>query len=103
MNLPTIKKKAKKPGRILIRWISLGTVLYLFIFQKYGLLQMGKMMIEKREITQKIERLRKQNQNLLIQEQALQADLNAIEKVAREKYFLAKEGERIFRVIPQTK
>ena len=43
--------------------------------------------------------LRQSRENLAAEKNRLENDLDYIEKIAREKYRMAKEGEKVFKVL----
>jgi cell division protein FtsB len=57
-----------------------------------------------RKITQKrIEELKTERVLLENEKNRLETDLDYIERLAREKYRMAKRGEKVFKVIPRDK
>ena len=75
------------------------TFLAIFIFGDHGLFQLFKLKQEKKEIQKHITELRKERELLISEKKRLENDLNYIEKLAREKYRMAKPGERVYKVI----
>ena len=75
------------------------TFLAIFIFGDHGLFQLFKRKKEKNEIQKHITKLRKERKLLISEKKRLENDLNYIEKLAREKYRMAKPGERVYKVI----
>ncbi len=49
----------------------------------------------------RIEELKIEKQVLADEKQRLETDLKYIESIAREKYRMAKTGEKVFKVIPR--
>jgi cell division protein FtsB len=103
----------KSPGRFSLRkhlrnrWLLLGILvglplmLYVF-FGSHGLLQRFRLEQEKSDLEAKIIVAEKENERLGIEAKALDTDLNVIEKVAREKYGMAREGETVYRILEKT-
>ena len=56
---------------------------------------------EKKEMLLKIERAEQEQKQLQEQSKALEGDKKAVEKVAREKYGMVREGEKVYRVAPK--
>ena len=54
---------------------------------------------EEKEIQKKIESFREERELLIEEKNRLENDLKYIEKLAREKYKMAKPGEKVFKVI----
>jgi cell division protein FtsB len=98
------KTKAEAPNIKQLYWIlgglSLITVfLIFFVIGDYGLYQIYRVSRQKQQVQAHIKRLAAEQDSLLAERQRLESDLNYIEKLAREKYRMAKKGEKVFRVI----
>tara|TARA_B100001248_G_scaffold161666_1_gene121933 strand:+ start:8775 stop:9146 length:372 start_codon:yes stop_codon:yes gene_type:complete len=70
-----------------------------FIFGDHGILQLFKLKREKAKIQDHIIELREEKEELVLEKHRLENDLDYIEKLAREKYRMAKPGEKVFKVI----
>ena len=70
-----------------------------FIFGDHGVLQLFKLKREKTKIQDHIIELREEKEELVLEKHRLENDLDYIEKLAREKYRMAKPGEKVFKVI----
>ena len=81
----------------------LGTLVVIFIFGDHGLFQLYKLKKERVEIQDYILKLRKERENLIVEKNLLENNLDYIERLAREKYRMAKPGEKVFKVIPKDK
>lgn len=68
------------------------------LFGKKGILQRVELEIENRELKQKLKE--EQDKTLFLQKEIeeLKSSENKIDKVAREKYGMTKEGEEIYRI-----
>ena len=78
----------------------IGAFMFLtFIFGDHGLLQLYKLKKEKTKIQNHIIDLREEKEELVLEIHRLENDLDYIEKIAREKYRMAKPGEKVFKVI----
>ena len=78
----------------------IGAFMFLtFIFGDHGLLQLYKLKKEKTKIQNHIIDLREEKEELVLEKHRLENDLDYIEKIAREKYRMAKPGEKVFTVI----
>ena len=75
------------------------TLTIIFIFGDHGLFQLYKLKKEKNSIQKHINELRKEREVLISEKKRLENDLIYIEKLAREKYRMAKPGERVYKVI----
>ncbi len=90
-----MKKFLSNPLNLIFGSILLGLLLYL-VFAEKGLIKRIKLENELRKIKKEIEAI--QNENALLREKIykLETDPKQIEKIAREKYGMAKEGEEVF-------
>jgi cell division protein FtsB len=84
--------------------LAAGVALLLIsdVFGTHGVLAMRRSQKQAADIEKKIEQLNQQNAQLEAKVKALKTDPEAIEKIAREEMGLAKQGEYIFKVAPQT-
>jgi cell division protein FtsB len=104
-------RKQLKPQKWLARvWankkltaaIAVGFILFLYaFFNNNGILQRIRLEHAKKELQDKIENARQEQKQLLDQSKALDGDKEAIEKVAREKYGMIRQGEKVYRVAPK--
>ena len=76
-----------------------GLMALTFIFGDHGVLQLYKLKKEKTKIQNHIIELREEKEELVLEKHRLENDLDYIEKLAREKYRMAKPGEKVFKVI----
>ena len=77
------------------------TLLVVFVFGDHGIFQLYKLKKERAEIQKHISQLRENREVLMSEKNRLENDLEYIEKLAREKYRMAKPGEKVFKVIPK--
>jgi len=84
-----------------VLFIFLATLMIIFIFGDHGLLQLFKLKRERSKIQSHISELRKDREGLIKEKARLENDLKYIEKLAREKYRMAKPGEKVFKVMPK--
>jgi len=70
-----------------------------FVIGDYGLYQIYLLNKQKRQIENHLVELKYTQDSLLAEKARLESDLQYIEKLAREKYRMAKKGEKVFRVI----
>jgi len=98
------KKQIASIQRSFVRGVLvlfLATLMIIFIFGDHGLLQLHKLKRERSKIKNHISELRKDREGLIKEKYRLENDLKYIEKLAREKYRMAKPGEKVFKVIPR--
>ena len=77
----------------------LGPVLLGVIFIP-GYLRIRRLLRENRELERQIQQVRQENERLAEEQRRLKEDPVYLEKVAREKLGIAKEGEVIYQVAP---
>jgi len=73
-----------------------------FVLSDHGLYQLSLLKREQHAIEQHIQELEKENAVLAQERDRLENDLQYIEKLARERYRMAKPDEKVFRVIPRS-
>ena len=81
--------------------LIVATLVIIFIFGDHGLLQLYKLKQERKEVQKHITQLRENRETLIVEKNRLENDLEYIEKLAREKYRMAKPGEKVFKVVPK--
>ena len=80
--------------------VLIGVVLiFIFIFGDHGLFQLYTLKKEQKNIQKEILKFREKRQLLIEEKNRLENDLKYIEKLAREKYRMAKPGEKVFKVL----
>ncbi len=77
------------------------TLLIIFIFGDHGLFQLYKLKRERKQVQIHITQLRENREKLIAEKNRLENDLDYIEKLARERFKMAKTGEKVFKVIPK--
>ena len=100
------KKKLKQSFNKLQRQIIRGvlsiigiSLIIIFIFGNHGVLELYQLSKKRQQIQEEIVLLRQQRIDLEKEKSLLKNDKKHIEKLAREKYRMAKPNERIFKVI----
>ena len=83
--------------------LFVAALLIIFVFGDHGLFQLYKLKKERAEIQLYISKLRKDRETLSNEKSRLENDFKYIEKLAREKYRMAKPGEQVFKVLPKEK
>ena len=79
-----------------------GVVLVFYVFfNSNGIYQRVKLELQKKEIQEKIHTAEEEQKMLKEQSKALDGDPKAIEKVAREKYGMVREKEKVYKVAPK--
>lgn len=91
-------RKLRKNKRLLIGLvIGIPFVLFL-LFNGHGVVARVRLEKQKAELQEKIRTEQELSERLKATSKALDGDTQAIEKVAREKYGMVKEGETVYRV-----
>ena len=83
--------------------LFVAALLIIFVFGDHGLFQLYKLKKERAEIQLYISQLRRDRETLSNEKNRLENDFKYIEKLAREKYRMAKPGEKVFKVLPKGK
>ena len=100
----TSRQQLAETQRKFIRGVLIligATLVIIFIFGDHGLFQLYKLKKERKEVQEHITQLRENREILVAEKNRLENDLEYIEKLAREKYRMAKPGEKVFKVIPK--
>ena len=79
------------------------SLIIIFFFGDHGLYQLYTLKKERAQIQNQINILRKEKIELETEKTKLKTDYKYIEELAREKYRMAKKGEKVFKVIEQKK
>ena len=104
------RKRKKRPNQALelqkklVRAVLiLGAIvlLIIFFFGDHGVYQLYRLQQERSEIQQAIVKLRDEKLKLEAEKTRLETDFEYIEQLAREKYRMAKPGEKVFKVVPK--
>ncbi len=97
-NLAESIKENKRTTAIVVG----AVVLFLYvIFNSNGLLARVRLEIQKKEAIERIRIAEEEQKKLKDQSKALDGDPKAVEKVAREKYGMVRENEKVYKVIPK--
>ncbi len=78
-------------------------IVYYFIIGKYGLITQLRLANQQKTEAQQIETLKQQQADLKKQIDRLADDTSYQEKIARERYKLARKGETIYLMVPKKK
>jgi len=88
----------RKRRRRLALGVGIAILIYMFVGGDYGIYKIWR---QKRRITQlerEIEVLKVENVRLEREVSLLERDLSYVEKIARERYGMVKEGEIVYKV-----
>ncbi len=91
-------KKLLKNKKLLLMCGIAVVVAGIVVFGNRGILQRMRLQQQKAELEVKIRQAEEETKSLQSQSKALDGDKKAIEKVAREKYGMVREGEKVYKV-----
>jgi len=80
---------------------GISFLLIIFLAGNHGLYQLYKIKSQRKVTQKRIEELKTEIALLKNEKKRLETDLEYIERLAREKYRMAKAGEKVFKVIPK--
>ncbi len=69
------------------------------VFGNRGIIARARLMQEKTDLEEKIREAEAETKKLQAESKALDGDKKAIEKVAREKYGMVRDGETVYKVV----
>lgn len=92
-----LKKLVRNKRAMLGLLIGIPLVLFL-LFGNHGVVQRIKLQSQKTELEAKILQAEAETKQLQAESKALDGDTKAIEKVAREKYGMIRDGETVYKV-----
>ena len=97
-SIPGWLKKTWKTKSIRFTLLLVVPIVSFITFSNKGILQRVNLENQKKEMQAKIRQAQQEQLQLQVQSKALENDPKAIEKVAREKYGMIREGETVYRV-----
>ena len=96
--LHRLAKKVFKTRRRALAVIAGMFVVAFVLFNNRGVVARIRLEVERREMIEKVREAEKETKRLQSYLKALDGDRKTIEKVAREKYGMAREGETVYKV-----
>ena len=91
-------KKFLKSRRLILSIVIGIPVLLFVLFGNHGIIQRVRLQNRKAELELKIQQAEAETKRLQAESKALDGDKKAIEKVAREKYGMHRDGETVYKV-----
>lgn len=88
--------------KLLVLSLSCCLLLAVLIGGDYNIASIWGLYRQKQELAREVDSLRVENQLLTDQIKRLENDPRAIEKVAREEFGMARKGESVYRVLPES-
>lgn len=101
-NNPRVNRFIAETKRKFYRGIILFGLSFLaiiFFFGDHGVYQLYKIKSQRKATQNRIEVLKAERTSFENEKNRLETDLDYIERLAREKYRMAKKGEKVFKVI----
>ena len=101
-----VKKEAsRKKGKLKVILFLAGLALlgYIYLAGDFGFVRIFSLWKEKKELKLEIKKLEVKIIDLEVERKRLRNDLHYIERIAREKYGMAKEGEKIYKFVEESK
>jgi cell division protein FtsB len=92
-----LKKALRNKKRTLLLVLTFVLATYL-LFDNKGIIARVRLETQKNALEQRIAQAEAETKSLHAQIVALQGDKKTIEKIAREKYGMARDGETVYRV-----
>ena len=89
-------KNLRKKNVVILLILSIGIVYILF--DSRGFVQRIRLESEKSSLEKKIQALERENASMQMEIQKLKTSDQEIERIAREKYFMHRNGEKVIKV-----
>lgn len=93
----SVRRLTRNRRRLFFVILALALVLYL-LFDNKGIITRLRLESQKKELIQKVEEAEKEAVRLQERQKAIQGDKQTIEKIARERHGMAREGETLYRI-----
>jgi cell division protein FtsB len=93
----SLRKLLKDRRRVMLLLFGSVALCYL-LFDNKGILRRISLEVEKRDLENKIALARLETRDLQVHLKAVEGDKKTIEKLARERYGMARKGETVYRV-----
>lgn len=94
----SVGKKMFKARRRSIITIAGAILLLYLLFDNKGIVARIRLEMQQQEMTEKVKAAEEETKQLQSNLKALQGDKKTIEKIAREKHGMVREGETVYRV-----
>ena len=98
-NLEKFFKRLKKKTAIVL--LILAVAFVYILFDQHGLIQRIRLSEEKSSLENKIRVLQDENDSMRTEIEKLQKNDQEIERIAREKYFMHRNGEKVIKIKPK--
>lgn len=94
----TLVSKGMKNKRLVLTLVIAIPVAMFILFSNRGIVKKMSLEAEKKDMQEKVRQAQIENQKLLEQSKILDTADQAIEKIAREKYGMIRDGETVYKV-----
>ncbi len=98
-DLERLFKRLKKKTAVLL--LILAVAFVYILFDQHGLIQRTRLSSEKSTLESKIRELQVENDSMRTEIEKLQKNDQEIERIAREKYFMHRNGEKVIKIEPK--
>ncbi len=98
-DLEKFLKRLKKRNALIL--LILAIAMMYILFDQRGLIQRIRLSEEKSTIESRIRELQKENDSMRTEIEKLQKSDQEIERIAREKYFMHRNDEKVIKVEPK--
>lgn len=98
--MATRKKNKKRRAGWIIFLLSLLIILFLLSIGKRGFIQQIRIHRQQQKLEDDLNVLKEEEEQLKMEEEKLD-DPEYIEEIAREDYGMAKENEKVYKVVPK--
>ncbi|MEX2115827.1 MAG: septum formation initiator family protein [Bacteroidota bacterium] len=92
-----VKRLLKNRRRVVSLLVAVIAVFYL-LFDNKGIIRRTSLEFQKRDLVEKMAQAREETRHLQAHLKAVEGDKKTIEKLARERYGMARDGETVYRV-----
>ena len=92
-------KKLKRRNAVIL--LILAVAFVYILFDQHGLIQRMQLSSEKAALESKIRKLQMENDSMRTEIEKLQKNDQEIERIAREKYFMHRNGEKVIKIEPK--
>ncbi|HTP80646.1 MAG TPA: septum formation initiator family protein [Bacteroidota bacterium] len=96
--LKSLLRSMLKNKRVTVAVVLAFLFLFYAVFDNKGIFARIRLESQKRDLIQKVKNAEEENKALEAQIHAMEGDKKTIERIAREKYGMARQGETVYRV-----
>jgi len=90
-------------GRKLFSKVMIAAVIvaaaYVVLISDYSIINVGTLFLEKEDLKKNLERMEKEQEELIWEQEQIRKDRFELERLAREKLGMVKPGEKLFKAV----